>query len=81
MCVVCRAKGDKRALTRIVRTEAGVRVDLTGKLNGRGAYLCDQDSCWERAVVGGALNQALRTSLTEEDRNHLLQAKPTMVKP
>ncbi len=81
MCVVCRAKGDKRTLTRIVRTEAGVRIDPTGKMNGRGAYLCDQDTCWDRAVAGGALNQALRTTLTEEDRNHLLQAKPTMAKP
>ena len=78
MCVVCRAKGDKRTLTRLVRTEAGVQVDSTGKLKGRGAYLCDQDSCWERAVAGNLLNQALRTTLTEADRDQLLQAK---VKP
>jgi predicted RNA-binding protein YlxR (DUF448 family) len=81
MCVVCREKGDKRSLTRIVRAETGVRVDLTGKMNGRGAYLCDRDSCWERALAGGVLNGALRTTLTEEDRKQLLQAKPTMAKP
>lgn len=74
-CVVCRAKGDKRALTRLVRTEHGVFIDPTGKMNGRGAYLCDQESCWERALNGGVLNGALRTTLTEEDRNRLHQAK------
>jgi predicted RNA-binding protein YlxR (DUF448 family) len=42
-CVVCRATGDKRALTRLVRTpDDGVHVDPTGKRNGRGAYLCDR---------------------------------------
>jgi uncharacterized protein len=78
---VCRERGDKCTLTRIVRTDAGVRVDPSGKMNGRGAYVCDHNTCWERAVNSGVLNSALRTTLTEEDRQHLLQAKPTMVKP
>lgn len=82
-CVVCREKGDKRALTRLVCAEDSVQVDPTGKMNGRGAYLCDQEMCWERAISGGVLNQALRTILTNEDRNRLLQAMSviTMVKP
>jgi predicted RNA-binding protein YlxR (DUF448 family) len=77
MCVVCRDKDSKRALTRIVRTPEGVRVDASGKLNGRGAYLCEQASCWERAAQSDVLNRALRTTLSVEDREYLQHAKPT----
>jgi hypothetical protein len=75
-CVVCRTKDSKRTLTRLVRTDAGVKVDPGGKMNGRGAYLCESRSCWERAVNTQILNQALRTTLTDEDRQRLQQAMP-----
>jgi len=75
-CVVCRTAADKRALTRVVRTETGVVIDITGKLNGRGAYLCANDTCWQRAAAGSVLEKALRATLTEEDRHRLLAAKP-----
>ncbi len=76
-CVVCHEKAVKRALVRIVRTESGVQIDPTGKMNGRGAYLCDRASCWERAAKSDVLNHALRTTLSAEDRERLLQAMPT----
>jgi len=60
----------KRTLMRIVRRPEGVEVDLTGKLNGRGAYLHDQRSCWERGLKG-ALAHALKMELTPEDRERL----------
>jgi hypothetical protein len=75
-CIVCRQQTEKRALVRLVRTENGVQVDLTGRLNGRGAYLCDQSSCWEHALRGDLLEKALRTTLTDEDRDRLRQAAP-----
>ncbi len=75
-CVVCREKAGKRALMRVVRTEQGVQVDSSGKLNGRGAYLCERENCWERAMTSDILNKALRTILTAEDREYLRQAKP-----
>lgn len=75
-CVVCGAKSDKRALTRIVRTAEGVQVDLRGKMDGRGAYLCEQEACWQNAAKGNALAKALRITLTDADRNRLLQALP-----
>ncbi len=61
----------KRTLTRIVHTPNGIEIDPSGKLAGRGAYLHDQRSCWERAMKGG-LAQALKTELTEEDKNKLI---------
>lgn len=58
-----------------MRTEQGIVVDPTGKLNGRGAYLCDQDSCWSKAATSDILAQALRTTLTDSDRQYLQQRR------
>lgn len=66
----CRTTLAKRELIRIVRTAEGVRVDPTGKLAGRGAYLHDRRSCWERGLRG-ALSHALKAELTPEDRERL----------
>mgnify|MGYP001225615206 CR=1 FL=1 len=75
---MCRTTADKRRLTRIVRTpDEGVHVDPTGKRNGRGAYLCDQMTCWDRALAGDALERALRTTLTDEDRARIRAARPS----
>jgi predicted RNA-binding protein YlxR (DUF448 family) len=60
----------KRTLTRVVRQPDGVVIDPSGKLNGRGAYLHDQKSCWERGLKG-ALANALKVTLTAEDRQRL----------
>ena len=77
-CVVCREKKDKRLLTRIVRTpDSGVIVDPTGKRNGRGAYLCDEVACWNSAVESRIIDQALRTELSNEERQELLLQRPT----
>ena len=71
-CVGCRQTLEKRNLIRLVRTSEGVRVDLTGKLNGRGAYLHDQRSCWEKGLKG-SLSAALKTAITAADLNSLRQ--------
>jgi uncharacterized protein len=74
-CVVCRQSSAKRALTRLVRTpDEGVQIDLTGKRNGRGAYLCDQASCWQRALESDVLEKALKAALTDDDRQRLGKA-------
>ncbi len=54
-------------MTRVVRTAEGVRIDPTGKANGRGAYLHDLASCW-RAGLQGSLEHALRVRLTPTER-------------
>lgn len=69
-CVGCRETLAKRALIRVVRSPDGVRVDPGGKLPGRGAYLHDRVSCWESGLKG-ALANALRTSLSMEEREAL----------
>ncbi len=69
-CVGCRTVNAKRTLIRIVRTPEGIRVDPTGKMNGRGAYLHNLRSCWERGLKG-SLAHALIVELTEADRQVL----------
>jgi predicted RNA-binding protein YlxR (DUF448 family) len=58
-------------LIRIVKGPEGVQVDLTGKAHGRGAYLHDDRSCWERGIKGG-LDHALKTRLTDQEKQALM---------
>ena len=60
MCVACRTMRPKKELVRVVRTPEGeTKVDSTGRANGRGAYLCRDISCLEKAVRSKALDRAL----------------------
>jgi len=77
-CVACRQVAGKRSLLRVVRTETGIVVDPTGKLAGRGAYLHPYQECWRAALRGNRLEQALRTRLSEENRQALLTYMATL---
>ena len=72
-CVGCREVLAKRGLIRIVRTESGIQLDRGGKMAGRGAYLHDKRSCWEKAIQRGALARNLKIELTEADRENLVR--------
>lgn len=69
-CVGCRTIQAKRGLTRLVRTSEGVMIDPTGKISGRGAYLHNVQSCWKKGLKG-ALANALKTTLSDEDKERL----------
>ena len=63
-CVGCREPSDKKKLIRIVRTPDGeVRLDPTGKVAGRGAYLCGKKDCLRLAVKHKKLGRALRCEI------------------
>ena len=71
-CVGCREVNAKRQLVRVVRTTGGqVEVDPTGKAAGRGAYLHERRTCWAHALERRSLDQALRMTITEADRDRL----------
>ena len=58
-CIACRAEKPKKELIRIVRNKEGVfSVDKTGKLNGRGAYLCNDKKCAEKIINKKILKHA-----------------------
>ena len=69
-CVACRQGKAKREMVRVVRAVDGsVRVDPTGKLSGRGAYLCLAPECWTAALKRGVLPRALKLdSIPPEDQ-------------
>lgn len=72
-CCGCGRKSDKRDMIRIVRSPEGmVSVDATGKAAGRGAYLCEDPSCWETGVTKIRLERTLNTSISSEQRQELL---------
>ncbi|HJS29273.1 MAG TPA: YlxR family protein [Anaerolineales bacterium] len=76
-CVGCRSVESKRTLIRIVRTPEGLRIDETGKLAGRGAYLHDRKSCWERGLKG-SLAAALKAEISKDDLTRLRQYMETL---
>ena len=60
MCVVTKEKTDKRNLLRIVKTKDNqILVDLTGKQNGKGAYITKSKEVLEKAKKNKALDKAL----------------------
>ncbi len=66
-CVACRTSRPKRELVRIVRTVDGtLLIDQRGKVSGRGAYLCPDSLCVDKAVKSHQLERALERPLTEE---------------
>ena len=66
-CVACRTERAKRDLVRVVRTPDGtVALDPTGRLAGRGAYLCADGACWSAALKKHSLERALEASLPPE---------------
>jgi predicted RNA-binding protein YlxR (DUF448 family) len=77
-CIACRQVAGKRALVRVVRTAQGVEVDPTGKKAGRGAYLHPNQPCWQAVLTGNRLGQALRTTLSGEEKAKLLAFMTTL---
>lgn len=79
-CLGCNESFPKKSLCRIVKTkiesdnpEAGenkekeiVKFDASGKLNGRGAYICKKLECFEKAVKSKRLSRTLEIEIPSE---------------
>jgi len=73
-CIACRQIKEKKALIRLVRAENGfVEVDISGKKPGRGAYLCPEKVCWASVLKKNRLEYALRTKLSDDNRQILTE--------
>jgi predicted RNA-binding protein YlxR (DUF448 family) len=72
-CIACRAKKAKKDLIRLVCGADTVKIDFKGKDAGRGAYLCSMRECWEAGLKSNRLEHALRTKLTLENRQVLVE--------
>ncbi len=66
-CIVCRTKGDKDKFLRVVRLSDGTyTLDPTGKMSGRGAYICNNDNCVQKCLKTKALNRAYKAQVSDE---------------
>ena len=66
-CMGCRERKAKRELIRVVRmTDGNVSLDFSGKLNGRGAYICPQPACLAKARKARSLERSLEVPIPEE---------------
>ncbi len=59
MCIACRQMKPKQEMLRAVKTPEGeIKLDFSGKMNGRGAYLCDSEECIKKLGKARLLNKA-----------------------
>lgn len=66
-CLGCNEQKNKRELIRVVKNKEGeISLDLTGKANGRGAYICKCLDCFEKAYKRKALERALQAKVDNE---------------
>lgn len=67
MCIGCREMKPKRELIRIVKTPEGeIKLDLTGKLNGRGAYVCRSVDCLNKIRKSNGLSHTFGMKVEAE---------------
>ena len=72
-CLGCREMKPKKELLRVVRSAEGeISLDLRGKANGRGAYVCPNSACLKKAIKAKALSRAFDTEIPQEIYDALL---------
>lgn len=66
-CTGCQEMKSKKEMVRILRTSEGeIVLDLTGRMNGRGAYVCRSMDCFEKAAKSKGLERSLKMKVPEE---------------
>ena len=71
-CLGCDEMMGKKGLLRIVKSKDGdVSLDLSGKKNGRGAYICRSSDCFKKAMKKKAIERSLKCAINEELYNRL----------
>jgi len=79
--VGCRRIRAKREMIRLVRTRGGdIEIDTAGKKEGRGAYICPDHDCWEKALNNKQLEHTLRGSLSRDKKEQLIKSGKDLLK-
>ncbi len=64
-CIACKSVKDKKELIRIVRTkEDEIELDMTGRKNGRGAYICKDIKCFESLKKSRGLDRSFKSQIS-----------------
>lgn len=71
-CIGCNVKKDKKDFIRIVKdNQDNISIDKTGKANGRGAYICDNIECLEKAIKNKRIEKSFKMAISEDIYNNL----------
>ena len=66
-CLGCYESKPKKELYRIVKNKEGeILLDKTGKLNGRGAYICNSKECLEKAIKSKRIEKEFETKIADD---------------
>ena len=66
-CMGCNEKKDKKDVIRIVKNKQNeINIDKTGKLEGRGAYICDSITCLEKAIKTKRIEKVFEQKIPDE---------------
>lgn len=65
-CMGCNKKKPKQDLIRIVKTDNNIYIDKIGKINGRGAYICNNVDCLEKIIKSKRLERNLKIKIEDE---------------
>ena len=66
-CIGCGSMIDKKDLIRVIRTkENDISIDITGKKNGRGAYVCNSSECLKKAIKSRGLERSFKVSIPQD---------------
>lgn len=72
-CVVCRKKGDKSLFIKVVLNKNGeIEIERNKKLNGRGAYICNDESCLALCKRKKCLNRVFKQNIKDEIYEELI---------
>ena len=73
-CTGCGEMKSKKEMLRVLKTVEGpIVLDVTGKKNGRGAYLCRKQDCLKKAIKGKGLERSFKMSIPTEVYDSLLE--------
>lgn len=66
-CTGCREMKNKKEMIRVIRTAEGeILLDLTGRKNGRGAYVCRSRECFQKARKSKGFERSLKVAIPDE---------------
>ena len=72
-CIACRTSKPKKELIRVVKFNEEIKLDLTGKANGRGAYVCNDVECIKKLKKGKLLNRAFSCEVSNETYDAIME--------
>lgn len=73
-CLGCGEQKEKKDLIRVVKDkEDAFFMDKTGRMNGRGAYICNDSDCLKKAIKNKGLERSFKMAIPQDIYNRLLE--------